>query len=123
MHLALWEPPLREHGGEHDAPVRRTATAETASLLTDLVVEGVRTLAFVRSRRGAEAVAMTTRDTLAEVDPDLVVPDPELSLADGAIAPWAGGQSADVSHLSKAAAHAGGSPPQTLASALASYEQ
>ena len=30
-----------------------------------------------------------------EVDPDLVVPDPELSLADGAIAPWAGGQSAE----------------------------
>ncbi|HVW39805.1 MAG TPA: excinuclease ABC subunit UvrA [Amycolatopsis sp.] len=30
-----------------------------------------------------------------EVDPELVVPDDELSLADGAIAPWAGGQSAD----------------------------
>ncbi len=30
-----------------------------------------------------------------EVDPDLVVPDPERSLADGAIAPWSGGQSAD----------------------------
>ena len=30
-----------------------------------------------------------------EVDPDLVVPDPDLSLADGAIAPWAGGQSAE----------------------------
>ena len=30
-----------------------------------------------------------------EVDPDLVVPDPEVSLADGAIAPWAGGQSAE----------------------------
>ena len=30
-----------------------------------------------------------------EVDPDLVVPDPEVSLADGAIAPWSGGQSAD----------------------------
>ena len=30
-----------------------------------------------------------------EVDPDLVVPDPAVSLADGAIAPWAGGQSAD----------------------------
>ena len=30
-----------------------------------------------------------------EVDPELVVPDPELSLADGAIAPWAGGQSAE----------------------------
>ncbi|MGH3626085.1 MAG: excinuclease ABC subunit UvrA [Sciscionella sp.] len=30
-----------------------------------------------------------------EVDPELVVPDPELSLSDGAIAPWQGGQSAD----------------------------
>ncbi|MFN8168328.1 MAG: DEAD/DEAH box helicase [Candidatus Nanopelagicales bacterium] len=69
--FALWEPPLTEHGGENDAPTRRTATAETASLLTDLVVEGVRTLAFVRSRRGAEAVAMTARSTLDEVDPDL----------------------------------------------------
>ncbi len=72
MTFALWEPALREHGGENDAPTRRSATAETASLLTDLVVEGARTLAFVRSRRGVEAVAMTTRDTLAEVDPDLM---------------------------------------------------
>ncbi|MEV6873528.1 excinuclease ABC subunit UvrA [Amycolatopsis sp. NPDC051128] len=30
-----------------------------------------------------------------EVDPELVVPDDELSLAEGAIAPWSGGQSAD----------------------------
>ena len=30
-----------------------------------------------------------------EVDPELVVPDPELSLAEGAIAPWAGGHSAE----------------------------
>ncbi|HJQ48085.1 MAG TPA: excinuclease ABC subunit UvrA [Amycolatopsis sp.] len=30
-----------------------------------------------------------------EVDPELVVPDDEQSLADGAIAPWAGGQSAE----------------------------
>jgi excinuclease ABC subunit A len=33
--------------------------------------------------------------TKLEVDPELVVPDPELSLAAGAIAPWAGGQSAE----------------------------
>jgi DEAD/DEAH box helicase domain-containing protein len=69
--FALWEPPLTDHGGENDAPTRRTSTAETAMLLTDLVVEGVRTLAFVRSRRGAEAVAMTARDSLAEVEPEL----------------------------------------------------
>ncbi|MFF0533462.1 excinuclease ABC subunit UvrA [Nocardia amikacinitolerans] len=30
-----------------------------------------------------------------EVDPDLVVPDPELSLAQGAIAPWSRGQTAE----------------------------
>ncbi|MPY83339.1 MAG: excinuclease ABC subunit UvrA [Actinophytocola sp.] len=30
-----------------------------------------------------------------EVDPELVVPDDEVSLAEGAIAPWAGGQSAE----------------------------
>ncbi len=30
-----------------------------------------------------------------EVDPDLVVPDPEKSLAEGAIAPWSSGQSAE----------------------------
>ncbi|HEX4702697.1 MAG TPA: excinuclease ABC subunit UvrA, partial [Pseudonocardiaceae bacterium] len=30
-----------------------------------------------------------------EVDPELIVPDDELSLADGAIAPWSGGQTAE----------------------------
>ncbi|HET7328663.1 MAG TPA: DEAD/DEAH box helicase [Nocardioidaceae bacterium] len=69
--LALWEPPLTSLPGEHGAPVRRTATAEVSDLLADLVVEGVRTLAFVRSRRGAETVALTAQDHLAAVDPEL----------------------------------------------------
>ncbi len=70
--FALWEPPLQPgHGGEHGAPVRRSATAETGDLLADLVVEGARTLAFVRSRRGAEAVALSARRALAEVSPEL----------------------------------------------------
>nr|WP_210728606.1 DEAD/DEAH box helicase [Cellulomonas septica] len=55
----------------HDGP-RRTATAEVADLLTDLVVVGARTLAFTRSRRAAESVASATRDHLRDVDPDLV---------------------------------------------------
>ncbi|ADG75656.1 Protein of unknown function DUF1998 [Cellulomonas flavigena DSM 20109] len=50
---------------------RRTATAEVADLLADLVAAGARVLAFTRSRRGAESVAATTRAHLAEVDPTL----------------------------------------------------
>ncbi len=33
--------------------------------------------------------------TRKEVDPELVVPDPDLSLSEGAIAPWAGGQTSE----------------------------
>src|SRR5579875_890496 len=64
--LALWEPPLTRLRGEAGAPVRRAATAEAAAMLADLVAAGVPTLAFVRSRRGAETVAMATRRLLAE---------------------------------------------------------
>jgi DEAD/DEAH box helicase domain-containing protein len=70
--FALWEPPLTDLTGEGDAPVRRTSTAESADLLADLVVEGARTLAFVRSRRGAETVALSAKRLLAEVEPGLV---------------------------------------------------
>ncbi|MFI6535364.1 DEAD/DEAH box helicase [Nonomuraea sp. NPDC050547] len=65
--FALWEPPLTDLRGEGGAPVRRTATAETADLLADLVLADVRTLAFVRSRRGAETVALSARAKLADV--------------------------------------------------------
>lgn len=65
--IALWEPPLTELRGEGGAPVRRTATAEAADLLADLVLADVRTLAFVRSRRGAETVALSARAKLSDV--------------------------------------------------------
>ncbi|MER6911150.1 DEAD/DEAH box helicase [Streptomyces sp. NPDC000594] len=71
MVFALWEPPLTELRGEKGAPVRRTATAETADLLTDLTVSGVRTVAFVRSRRGAELISVIAKERLAEVDRSL----------------------------------------------------
>ena len=69
--FGLWEPPLTELRGEQGAPVRRSVNAETADLLADLVVAGRRTLAFVRSRRGAETVALLTREHLEEAVPGL----------------------------------------------------
>lgn len=69
--LLLWEPPFTSHAGENGAPVRRAASSEAADLLADLVAEDVRTLAFIRSRRGAEQVAMTAAQLLADVDPTL----------------------------------------------------
>jgi DEAD/DEAH box helicase domain-containing protein len=69
--FALWEPPLGPGRGEGGAPVRRPATAECADLLADLVAGGVRTLAFVRSRRAAEVVALQAQRALAEVSQEL----------------------------------------------------
>jgi DEAD/DEAH box helicase domain-containing protein len=65
--FALWEPPLTDA----ETGTRRSAPAETADLLTDLVVDGVRTIAFIRSRRGAESIAAQVRRQLAEVAPEL----------------------------------------------------
>ncbi|WP_405143525.1 DEAD/DEAH box helicase [Sphaerisporangium sp. NBC_01403] len=69
--FALWEPPLTDLRGEGGAPVRRTVTAETADLLSDLVIDDVRTLAFVRSRRAAESVSLIARGNLEEISPEL----------------------------------------------------
>jgi DEAD/DEAH box helicase domain-containing protein len=64
--VALWEPPLlAELTGENGAPVRRSAGAEAARLLADLVIEGARTLVFVRSRRGAELTALGAQRALS----------------------------------------------------------
>nr|WP_240639129.1 DEAD/DEAH box helicase [Micromonospora ureilytica] len=83
--FALWEPPLLQAGsnssspvppqatGDHDdlRQVRRSALRETADLLADTVAEGVRTLAFVRSRKGAEVVAANARRALDDAVPGL----------------------------------------------------
>ena len=72
--FGLWEPGLVRVGGvdggvsrvdRSDAPHRRSAVAEAADLLADLVVDGVQTVAFGRSRAGVEAVATSARRSAA----------------------------------------------------------
>ncbi|MFD4369232.1 DEAD/DEAH box helicase [Rhodococcus sp. NPDC058521] len=70
--VALWEPPLMEDvTGENGSPVRRPAGTDAARIMSELVVEGARTLTFVRSRRGAELAALATKRHLTDVDPAL----------------------------------------------------
>ncbi|MGH3970174.1 MAG: DEAD/DEAH box helicase, partial [Mycobacterium sp.] len=70
--VALWEPALlADLTGENGAPVRRSAGAEAARVMADLIAEGARTLTFVRSRRGAELTALAARARLDAVAPEL----------------------------------------------------
>lgn len=70
--VALWEPALMaDLVGENGAPVRRSAGAEAARVMADLITEGARTLTFVRSRRGAELTALGARARLADTAPEL----------------------------------------------------
>ncbi|MBX7431241.1 DEAD/DEAH box helicase [Mycobacterium sp. Y57] len=70
--VALWEPALiGDLIGENGAPVRRSAGAEASRVMADLITEGARTLTFVRSRRGAELVALGARARLSDTTPDL----------------------------------------------------
>ncbi len=62
--FALWNPPLLEPFEEGGA--RYSATSQAAALLAGLAREGVRTIAFTRSRKSAELVAAHARDLLTD---------------------------------------------------------
>ncbi|GGZ80978.1 helicase [Streptomyces bluensis] len=103
--FALWEPPLTELHGEKGAPVRRTATAETADLLTDLVLQGVRSVVFVRSRRGAELISVITQERLATVTSGAgTAGDPSLARR---VAAYRGGYLAEERRALERALHSG----------------
>lgn len=60
--IVLWQPPETEDG-------RRSAVAEAAHLLPELVLADQQCLVFVRSRRGAEYVASSAQSLLTDLAP------------------------------------------------------
>jgi DEAD/DEAH box helicase domain-containing protein len=65
--IAMWNPPVTDEALQ----VRRSALAEAADMVTELVVKGARTICFVKSRKGVELVAKLVADQLADAHPAL----------------------------------------------------
>jgi DEAD/DEAH box helicase domain-containing protein len=61
--IAIWNPPLIDEA----SGTRRSPLSEASELLADLVAAGVRTICFLRSRRGIELIQRFTRDRLREL--------------------------------------------------------
>ena len=61
--IAIWNPPVIDPL----SMTRRSVLSETAELLADLVVNGARTICFLRSRRGIELIQRFTRMRLDEL--------------------------------------------------------
>jgi DEAD/DEAH box helicase domain-containing protein len=58
--VAMWNPPLLDEA----SGARRSALSEAADLLAELVSQGVRTICFLKSRRGIELIQRFTRENL-----------------------------------------------------------
>src|SRR6478672_1778089 len=66
--IGMWNPPVIDPR----SMTRRSVLSEAAELLADLVGEGMRTICFLRSRRGIELIQRFTRMRLEELSrPDL----------------------------------------------------
>jgi DEAD/DEAH box helicase domain-containing protein len=60
--FALWNPPVVDE----ETGVRRSALSESASLMASLIDDDVRTIGFIRSRRGAELLAEFARRAVSD---------------------------------------------------------
>ena len=61
LDVGLWQPPLLEDGES-----RRSLLRETGDLLASFVAAEVQTLAFTRSRKAAEVIALVARERLGD---------------------------------------------------------
>jgi DEAD/DEAH box helicase domain-containing protein len=76
--ITMWNPPLLDEA----SGARRSALSEAADLLAELVSQGVRTICFLKSRRGIELIQRFARENLERRG------KPELAAR---IAPYRGG--------------------------------
>src|SRR3954468_24868021 len=65
--IAMWNPPVVDEALQ----IRRSALAEGAELVAELVRKGSRTICFIKSRKAVELVARLARLELADEDPEL----------------------------------------------------
>ncbi len=65
--IAVWNPPLTDEA----LGARRSALAEAAELLAELVREGARAICFMKSRKGVELLSRLTREQLQDGHPEL----------------------------------------------------
>jgi DEAD/DEAH box helicase domain-containing protein len=65
--IAVWNPPLVDEA----LGVRRSALAEAADIVVDLVKRDARTICFIKSRKAVELTAKIVADRLADEDPQL----------------------------------------------------
>jgi len=61
--IAIWNPPVIDE----KTMSRRSVLSESAELLADLVINGARTICFLRSRRGIELIQRFTRMRLEQL--------------------------------------------------------
>ncbi len=80
---------------ETDPDRERVFSEHLACLVDDISFEELEPRSFSFNSPYGACPECTGIGTRLEVDPDLLVPDDELSLRQGAVAPWATGQSAD----------------------------
>ena len=66
-HFAFWNPPIVDQAKSS----RRSTNTEAATIFSQLVSRGARTIAFVRTRRVAELVYLYTKGQLEEILPGL----------------------------------------------------
>jgi excinuclease ABC subunit A len=80
---------------EDDPTRERTFSEHLACLYDDLSFEALEPRSFSFNSPFGACPECTGLGTRKEVDPELVVPDPERTLREGAISPWGTGQTAD----------------------------